>query len=306
MATLSEALAYSIERTIDLHRLTLKGGEDSSEYEEVCEELDSAWAALDEQESAWLRNLSGDFYVTEGDSSSQYLKSDDSAPNVRGERLRIAWRQGGWETALDILRTDIGLKRMQVAFLRGQAYLRLGMPQVAFELAKDLYLKSPDDGGALLALDSAMSMPVRPDTVMLARWIMIDADRALFITASAALYLLRHLDRLATPDRSVFLREADQRLGDAIRFYLNSPEGERSFASMMLGAIRSELGQTDLAVAAYHKALDIRPSLEALAMLASERGPASSMGITHETVAFKREAGLFSDERSEHILAHAA
>ena len=306
MATLSDALAYSIERTIDLHRITLRGEEDSSEYEEVCEELDSAWGALDEREAVWLRNLSGDFYVMEGHSSSRYLKSAAPAPHVRGESLCLAWQQGMWEEALELLRTDIGLERAQVAFLRGQAYLRMGVPQVAFEFAKDLYLTSPDDGNALLALDSAMSMPTRPDTIALGRQILVNTDRALFITASAALYLLRNLGQLAMPDRTAFLGEADRRLEEAARMHLLSPEGERSFATIMLGAIRSELGQSDIAAESYRKALDIHPSLEALELLASENEIGHLPEATQETVAFKRGASRFSDERSERILAHAA
>lgn len=263
---MKKALAH----TIELHRLTRVGRGESEAYEQVCESLDDLYPRLSAEEKETLRLVAGDLYVTEP--VERYaIPATGSVPELVLE-LQQSSENGRWQDELRLLRLDLGLEKTSVAFLRARAYLRSGLPLVAFELAQDQISDGPyDEGNALLGIEASSHLPANSASFDFMQKLLKKPDVGLFVTASAIFLMLRQANALTSESREALVAYAPSRLQLAFeRSGAHSTKEELSFAHLVLGLAHETIGKADLALDNYRKALDADPeSLEALQMLAS-------------------------------------
>ena len=125
----TSAFQESVRLLLHLHKLTVAGGDESKEADDIRDRMDAPWHAMTEAEQKTIRNLSADLYtITEPLSDTEPLR-----PEFKSQ-INDALEQQRYAEALHLIRQNAPqLDEHAGAFLRGICWSGLALPSAAAE-----------------------------------------------------------------------------------------------------------------------------------------------------------------------------
>jgi tetratricopeptide (TPR) repeat protein len=129
-----------------LHRLALKGSDESPEAEAIRDSLDDIWEVLSQEERQRAAGLSEDLYSISEPESVGSREMNPQAQSRFNDALE-ARQRGDWDTALSLLRrwgkhVDTAL----LSYLRGSIWLEAGDPETAVLFFENASRLEPENG----------------------------------------------------------------------------------------------------------------------------------------------------------------
>lgn len=255
-----------IRLLLELHALMAQGNGETEAADELREKMVRPWTQLDPREMSRLRGLSADLYMLEGDELPEHVEPAERSPQRLTAGWQAAWNAKDWDELLALLRIGLPfLDQAQVAYLRGRCWAELRHPEVALLFFDHAARRNPQFVNyRVLAIESLMQLGRLPDALDWAHRIVADETADPRLLFKAADVLLRSAETMSEED-------ARERLGaviDVIRRALQKettlPEKERITevtvaAHAELGYCFEHRGQTDAAIDAYRRALELGP-----------------------------------------------
>lgn len=106
-----------------------KGRSESSEADELRDELDYLYRQIPEEEIEYLTYISGDLYQTH--QKPMYIALSDNERVEKTKELIAAIKEKDWRKVLILLRDGLRLEDHEIAMLRAQAYAEF--PEISAE-----------------------------------------------------------------------------------------------------------------------------------------------------------------------------
>ncbi len=304
---LSPAFREMARGSRELHRLLAEGKDDSPEADAIRDATDAPWQSLSETDRRRIRNLSEDLYSLH----EPVAVARESNPQARSKLADAfeARTQGDWDRALDLLRRwGSYLDPATVSYFRGSIWLDGGDPATAalfFEHAAKL---QPDDENFPTLFLHALALADPEEGGRRAEAILKEADRwPPMVVARASNMHFESRQSLPGVEIERHLRYLIPILTETIRRLEDNqfePLDRTSYILVifLLGSAYELLGQSQLAVAAFSKGLQVAPTND---VLLGMRGM-SSYGTSAQAISdFELAVGYRSDLTGPYFfLAH--
>ena len=248
-----------------LHAMSLAGCDGSPEAERLRDQMYAPWSELTSEQRTFGDGVSGDLFMLEPEGEI-YLPAteEERSPQRLGLAIQAADDRQDWVELLLLLRRGPTFFPPEyVAFLRAEAYRRLGRSAVALAFIRHARQLDPNDLDTRTIEFLLMTQVESPAEVLTAAWGHVEARSPSRLAVIAA----GHLFRATRGQPADVARQTWERLAEAMRQALVAGElaADRDadelvpYGNLLLAACLDGLGEATAARQAYGVVLDTWP-----------------------------------------------